>query len=116
MQSLYAQGKTALLTNVWETYGVAKSLKTQVPSLEDLTLVFQEDVDHTIEWCEDQLLAKHSSFVAEENDETPLSAQALCAGFTKEELKGLETLVDARTYEKALRWTPLSRPRSGENK
>jgi len=93
------QGKTALLTNIWE-YGIVKSLKTQVPSLEDLTFVYQEDVDHTPEWCEDQLLAKHSSFVAEEKDGTPLSAQALCAGFTKEELKELETWVNARTYEK----------------
>ncbi|MGH8604018.1 MAG: cyclic nucleotide-binding domain-containing protein, partial [Gammaproteobacteria bacterium] len=100
IQSLYAQGKTALLTNIWEKYAIVKGLKTQVPSLEDLTLVYQEDVDHALEWCEDPLLAKHSSFVGEDKVEMPLAAQALCAGFTNEELTKLGALVDAHTYDK----------------
>lgn len=95
IQSLYAQGKTALLTNIWETYGVVKGLKTKVQGLEDLTRLYHEDVDHTLEWCEGQLLAKHSVFAEEDKDGTPLAAQALCAGFTKEELSRLEALVDA---------------------
>lgn len=100
IQSLSAQGKTVLLTNIWEKYTIVKGLKTQMPNLEDLTWVDHEDVDHALEWCEDQLLAKHPSFTEEEKEEMSLAAQALCMGFTKEELSRLETLVEARSYGK----------------
>jgi glutaminase len=64
--------------------------------MEDMPLLNYEDVDHAIEWCENQLLAKHSSFTAEE---APLAAQTFCAGFTPAELRGLQALLEPRTYE-----------------
>ncbi len=93
---LSARGKTALLTNVWEKYFVEKGLKAQVKDLEAL---HQEDIDHALEWCEDQLLAQHA-FTEEEDAETLLASQVLCEGFTAEELQRLEALLVPCGYEK----------------
>lgn len=97
VESLEAQGKTILLTSTWDNHAIVKTFKSWVPHIEDMSILNYEDVDHAIEWCENQLLAKHSSFTAAE---VPLAAQTFCAGFTPAELRGLQALLEPRAYEK----------------
>ena len=55
-----------------------------------------EDIDHALEWCEQNLLANR--FPLKEG-EIPLASQSLCAGFSTEELELLESLLERRSYQ-----------------
>ncbi len=97
VQALDAQGKTVLFTSIRDEYAIASIIKKHVPHLRDTPLFRYEDVDHALEWCEDRLLAARASYTAEE---APLRKQVFCAGFTEEELSGLESLLEPKEYEK----------------
>lgn len=97
VQSLDAQGKTVLFSSIRDEYAIASIIKKHVPHLRDTPLFRYEDVDHALEWCEDRLLAARASYTAEE---APLAKQVFCAGFTEEELGGLESLLEPRTFQK----------------
>ncbi len=97
VQSLDAKGKTVLFTSVRDPYALESVMKKRVTRFRDIPLLKYEDVDHALEWCENQLLAGRS-FLA--GKEAPLKAQVFCAGFTAEELRALESLLEPRSYEK----------------
>ncbi len=95
--ALDKEGKTVLFTGVRDEYGLKAIIKRYVPQLRDMPLLKCEDVDHTLEWCENRLLAERNCCAAEE---APLVAQAFCAGFTADELQALEFLLEPKRYQK----------------
>jgi glutaminase len=95
IQSTTERNKTVLLTGISDKFDVVRALKRRVPGADQSPLLFCEDVDRALEWCEDALLADHCSLPA---DEVPLAQQAFCDEFSPEELAALESLMETKRY------------------
>lgn len=96
IKTVFFLGKTPLLTGVADKYPLTKAIK-KLPKVDSHPLLDFDDVDHALEWCENQLLALQESF---EDGEAPLSLQPFCADFTPEELAALETLLERKSFQK----------------
>ncbi len=96
IDALHGAGVSVLLTGLnTARYLVNRTLKARIANLDELPLLACEDVDHALEWCEDQLLSAHPGF---DDAAAPLSAQAFCAGFDAAEMALLESLLEPQSY------------------
>ena len=110
VQALDGKGKAILFTGIRDEFHLARAIRKRVPHVRDLPLLKCEDLDDALEWCEDQLLAGQSSFIAQH---APLAVQAFCAGFAAAELSALEALLEPRTYLKGVHIFRAGEPASG---
>jgi len=95
-QSLFDQAKQVLITGHSRKHELEEKIKNRIEVTTGLPLLDCEDIDHALEWCEQNLLANR--FPLEEG-EIPLAAQSLCDGFSTEELELLESLLERRSYQ-----------------
>lgn len=97
IESLFERGKTVLLTGTWGKFETIKLIKKRIGYTNDMPLLRYDDIDSALEWCEDRLLAEKVSYAA---GEVPLAEQTFLSGFTAEEMKTLEAMLEYRTYDK----------------
>ncbi len=95
VQSLYDRGSTVLLTGISNKYLVARTLKARVQGENSSVMLACEDVDHALEWCEEQLLNGDGAF---NRGEAPLTDQLFCADFEPDELAALQSLLEQQHY------------------
>ena len=55
VEALETNGKVVLFTAIRDEHTVASVIKRQVPHIHGIPLLKYEDVDHALEWCENQL-------------------------------------------------------------
>lgn len=101
VKSLSATAKQVLVTGPIQQSEFVKNIREKVG--EGTPLLNCGDIDHALEWCEQSLLANR---LPPEEGETPLAAQSLCAGFSREELELLESMTERRSYRQGI---PLCR-------
>ncbi len=89
--------KTILFTNIRDPHNLAAVIRKKVPHIRDLPLLKHSDIDAALEWCEEQVL---NGISTTEREEVALCEQAFCTGFTEEELRHLENLLEPLTFEK----------------
>lgn len=99
IESLFERGKTVLLTGTWGKFETIKLIKKRIGYTDDMPLLRYDDIDSALEWCEDRLLAEKVSYAA---GEVSLVEQTFLSGFTAEEMKTLEAMLEYRTYDKGL--------------
>jgi glutaminase len=95
-QALFDQAKQVLITGHSVKHELEEKIKNRIEVAAGLPLLDCEDIDHALEWCEQNLLA--NQFPLKEG-EIPLAAQSLCAGFSTEELELLESMLERRSYQ-----------------
>ncbi len=98
-KSLFDQAKQVLITGHSRKHEFEENIKKRLEVPTGLPLLDCEDIDHALEWCEQNLLANR--FPLEEG-EIPLAAQSLCDGLTAEELELLESLLERRSYQQGI--------------
>ncbi len=99
IKSLSDLGKQVLITGHSQKYTFEEKIKQRIEVGAGSQLLNCEDIDHALEWCEQNLLANR--FPLEEG-EIPLAAQSLCDGLTAEELELLESLLERRSYQQGI--------------
>jgi glutaminase len=94
-QALFEQAKQVLITGYSQRHELEEKIKKRIEVAAGLPLLDCEDIDHALEWCEQNLLANR--FPLKEG-EIPLADQTLCDGFSAEELELLESLLERRSF------------------
>ena len=95
VRSLYDCGVAVLLTGISDKYLVSRTLRTRIAGADALPLLAYDDVDHALEWCEEQLLADQNPG---NEGAAPLAEQAFCAGFSAADLNALASLLERREF------------------
>jgi glutaminase len=95
-KSLFDQAKQVLITGYSQRHELEEKIKKRIEVAAGFPLLDCEDIDHALEWCEQNLLA--NQFPLKEG-EIPLAVQSLCAGFSKEELELIESMLERRCYQ-----------------
>jgi glutaminase len=96
IKALPGLGKQALLTGHAHNPEFEEKIRQRIAGLDSPPLLDCEDIDHALEWCEQNLLGNR--FPLEEG-EIALADQVLCEGFSTEELELLESLLERRSYQ-----------------
>ena len=95
IQSVSTQGKTVILTGIWDKYEMVRRIKKASGHTDEMPLLKCNDIDSALEWCEDQLLSEKACAVSE----APLAKQNYLTGFTVEEFEILESMLEQRVYK-----------------
>jgi len=98
-KALFDQAKQVLITGYSQKHELEENIKNRIEVKTGLPLLDCEDIDHALEWCEQNLLA--NQFPLKEG-EIPLDSQSLCAGLSTEELELLESLLERRSYQQGI--------------
>jgi len=96
IKSLSDLGKLVLITGHSQKYEFEEKIRQRIEVGVGSQLLNCEDIDHALEWCEQNLLTNRFPL---EEDEIPLAAQSLCDGLSSEELELLESLLERRSYQ-----------------
>ena len=96
IKSLFDQAKQVVMTGHSQKHEFEEKIKQRIEVAAGLPLLNYDDIDHALEWCEQNLLANRFPL---EDGEISLATQSLCAGFSTEELELLESMLERRSYQ-----------------
>jgi glutaminase len=84
------QDKTLLFTHTSDKYGFTRYMKLHTRNDTDRYLFAFSDTDHALEWCEDKVLAQHSS--EQLITRVELEDQDLCQGLESDDISKLQAV------------------------
>jgi glutaminase len=92
------EGRCLLFSGTEDMYPFRRHLSKQAPGVDAEALLRFPDVDRALEWCEDQVIARHGR-ERRASATLPLAAQYLCQGFSDQEVERLGKACRARSFE-----------------
>lgn len=94
----HSKNKNILFVGLDSLYEFTRDLKKILTPLDMMDVVSIKDIDHALEWCENDLLKEHK-FLDDMNTTIPFHQQPLCAGMTDEEITFLKSLTVSIAFE-----------------
>lgn len=97
ISAMSVEAKQLLFTCMGNILGFEKHLKEHLPKVRETGLLDQKNLDHALEWCEDQILAK-AGYQPLSSVTVPLAAHYICHDLTHDELAFLDTVLVTRSF------------------
>jgi len=95
--SVEREGKCLFFTGTEDKYAFRRALGKHTAGVDASTLLRFGDTDRALEWCEDEIIARHR--VPESGSHTmPVASQYLCQGLSAAELDRLRGVCRARSF------------------